>query len=222
MSYRVAEIFTSINGEGQFVGKMAVFVRLAYCNLACSYCDTRWANGPDAPFKEMEGEEIRAYIRQSGASHVTLTGGEPLLGPGVGDLLRYLSEDPSLSIEVETNGSIGLGPFKDLGRENIFFTMDYKLPDSAMEKEMDLGNLALLGPRDVLKFVISSKRDMDRAYDLIRTHDLDKRTQVYFSPSYREIEAREMVDFIIEKKLASVRVQIQIHKYIWDPDQRGV
>lgn len=222
MKYRVAEIFTSINGEGAYAGKMAVFIRLVYCNLACSYCDTSWANGSESDFTEMTREEILENIRQSGARHVTLTGGEPLLNPNAIQLLDFLSKEKDLFIEVETNGSINLQKAKDLARKNITFTMDYKLPDSAMESYMDKANLKILGSSDVLKFVVSSKRDLERALDLIKSYGLDQSTKVYFSPSYRDIDAKDIVDFILKNRLDKVRLQLQLHKYIWDPDQRGV
>ena len=125
MEYKVVEKFVSINGEGQCAGELAVFVRFQGCNLNCSYCDTSWANEKDAPYQVMTEEEICTWIQQQNVTNVTLTGGEPLLQPGIDVLLKCLSRE-NLRIEIETNGSVGLDGFVGIG-ENIRFTMDYKL-----------------------------------------------------------------------------------------------
>ena len=101
--YRVAELFSSINGEGTRAGQLAVFVRFQGCNLACAFCDTKWANEADAPCREMTAEEIVQEIRRTGIVNVTLTGGEPLLQTGIGELLERLGREPDLRVEIETN-----------------------------------------------------------------------------------------------------------------------
>ena len=132
MSFKVIEIFESINGEGMRAGELAVFVRMKGCNLSCNYCDTMWANKPDCEFAEMTAEQIVDRVKKSGIKNVTLTGGEPLLQKDADKLLEEFSSEKDIRVEIETNGSIDLKPF--LKFENVSFTMDYKLPESDMEK----------------------------------------------------------------------------------------
>ncbi|MBQ8687840.1 MAG: putative 7-carboxy-7-deazaguanine synthase QueE [Ruminococcus sp.] len=221
-TYRVAEWFVSINGEGTRAGELAVFVRLCGCNLRCSYCDTLWAGDMDAPHTEMTAGEIRSLILETGVRNVTLTGGEPLLHPHVKELLAVLLQDGAFSVEIETNGSVLLGDFTETNYRAIF-TLDYKLPGSGMEEHMYLAeNLAFLKPQDCIKFVAGSQEDLHRAAELIRMHDLCSRCHVYFSPVFGKIEPADMVEFMKQENLNGVRLQLQLHKFIWDPDKRGV
>ena len=142
MSFKVVEIFESINGEGMRAGELAVFVRMKGCNLSCNYCDTMWANKPDCEFAEMTAEQIVDRVKKSGIKNVTLTGGEPLLQKDADKLLEAFSSEKDIRVEIETNGSIDLKPF--LKFENVSFTMDYKLPESDMEKYMNTDNFKTL------------------------------------------------------------------------------
>jgi len=150
-TYQVVEKFVSINGEGRRAGELAAFVRFKGCNLQCSYCDTSWANEPGCESERLTKEEILSWIREAGVKNVTLTGGEPLLRKGMEELIEAILEDPSQRVEIETNGSVDLKPYHTL-KKRPSFTMDYKTPDSGMEKEMLLSNLELLGSEDTLKF----------------------------------------------------------------------
>ena len=143
VTYRVAEQFVSINGEGTRAGELAVFVRLCGCNLQCSYCDTQWANQPDVSYQLQTTEEIIQAILETGVRNVTLTGGEPLLTPNVAELIAAITAQPTLSLEIETNGSVPLQSFAAIQPRPIF-TMDYKLPSSGMEHKMCLENMQLL------------------------------------------------------------------------------
>ena len=145
-TYRVAEQFVSINGEGTRAGELAVFVRLCGCNLQCSYCDTQWANQPDVSYQLQTTEEIVQAILETGVRNVTLTGGEPLLTPNVTGLIAAITAQPTLSLEIETNGSVPLQSFAAIQPRPIF-TMDYKLPSSGMEHKMCLENMQLLYER---------------------------------------------------------------------------
>lgn len=220
-TYRVAEQFVSINGEGTRAGELAVFVRLCGCNLQCSYCDTQWANQPDVSYKLQTTEEIVQAILETGVRNVTLTGGEPLLTPNVVELIAAITAQPTLSLEIETNGSVPLQSFAAIQPRPIF-TMDYKLPSSGMEHKMCLENMQLLQPQDTVKLVSGSLEDLERGAALIQQYDLTHRCHVYFSPVFGSIEPQEMVQFLIERKLNGVRLQLQLHKYIWDPQERGV
>ncbi len=221
ITYPVAETFVSINGEGVRAGQLSVFVRFTGCNLHCSFCDTMWANAPDAPHTSMTAAEICDAVCKTGVRNVTLTGGEPLLRKGMGALLRRLSKQPELRIEIETNGSVDLTPFAGLSPA-ITFTMDYKLPGSGMEAEMCTNNLRLLSPDDTVKFVAGSREDLLRALEIIRQYDLTHRCHVYLSPVFGRIEPAEMVAFMQEHVLNDVTLQLQMHKIIWDPNMRGV
>lgn len=219
--FKVAEIFTSINGEGTKAGQTAVFVRFTGCNLNCSYCDTKWANEPDAEYTLMTDKEILNRIKETGIKNVTLTGGEPLLRDGIHELLEEVAKDGFLQAEIETNGSIDLKPFCDI-ENRPSFTMDYKLPSSGMEKHMYLENFDILEKKDTVKFVSGSSKDLKKALEIIRKYDLSKRCHVYISPVFGSIEPAEIVDFMVENKLNDINLQLQLHKFIWDPNMRGV
>lgn len=218
---RVAEKFISINGEGVRAGELAVFVRFQGCNLACHYCDTKWALAKDCPCEEMSPEQIYAYIKSTGIKNVTLTGGEPLLHKDMDRLLAILLADEDLRVEIETNGAVDLLKFCACPGRPVF-TMDYKLPSSGFERPMVLDNFELLSKDDTVKFVSGSTEDLERAYEIIREYDLLRKCHVYFSPVFGDIEPAEIVSFMMDHKLNEARLQIQMHKVIWDPDRRGV
>lgn len=217
--FPVVEKFVSINGEGRCAGELAAFIRLRGCNLSCSYCDTRWANTEDAPVCQMTTAEICAYVAGAGTSNVTLTGGEPMGKAGMDELIAALYETAGVRVEVETNGSIDLTPF---WRLPCSFTVDYKLPDSGMEQAMCSANFEGIRQEDTVKFVAGSQRDLCRAKEIIEKYRLAGRTAVYLSPVFGRIEPKEMVEFMIENQMYDVRLQIQMHKVIWDPEKRGV
>lgn len=220
MSFKVVEIFESINGEGMRAGELAVFVRMKGCNLSCNYCDTMWANETDCEFEEMTADQIVERVNKSGIKNVTLTGGEPLLQKDADKLLKLFSDEKDIRVEIETNGSVNLSPF--LKYENTSFTMDYKLPESDMEKYMDLENFKILRKKDTLKFVASSVNDLKKAKDIIEKYDLIGRVNIIFSPVFGKIELTDIVDFLKDNKLNDVRMQLQMHKFIWVPEERGV
>lgn len=221
MIYKVVETFISINGEGQHAGELALFIRFAGCNLNCNYCDTRWANQPDVVYQEMTETEIKALVTDSGVRNVTLTGGEPLLQPGMYQLLETIGSLPDIRIEIETNGSVDIGPYMTLIRRPAF-TLDYKLPGSGMEAGMNTENYRYLTQEDTVKFVISDKADLTRAREIIEQYQLEGRCGIYYSPVFGRIRPAEIVDDMIEHRLNGVHMQLQMHKFIWDPEQRGV
>ncbi len=220
-NFKVVEIFESINGEGRRVGQLAIFIRLQKCNLNCSYCDTRWANGDDAPYTLMSEDEIYDRILKSGIKNITLTGGEPLLHKDVEILLEKIGENPNLSLEIETNGSIELEKFSKLKNPPLF-TMDYKLPSSKMENKMCLDNFKYLTLKDTVKFVVGTIEDLKKAKEIIERYSLIGKCAVYFSPVFNSIDPVEIVEFMKENRLNGVNLQLQIHKFIWDPESKGV
>lgn len=221
MKYRLAERFVSINGEGTRAGMLAVFLRFPGCNLACSYCDTAWVNEPQCPVEELHLQEMISYVLNTKVKNVTITGGEPLLQPGMDKLLATLSLDAGLQVEVETNGSVCLEPFQSIA-PNVSFTMDYKLPASGMEAMMHHPNLTLLRETDALKFVCGSVEDLQRAKELLETGEISDGVPIFFSPVFGNLEGAEIVAFMKEHDLGRVRLQLQLHKFLWPPEMRGV
>jgi 7-carboxy-7-deazaguanine synthase len=220
---QVVEKFISINGEGTRAGELAVFIRFKGCNLRCSYCDTMWANEVDCAYVEESPQEILAYIQESGVKNVTLTGGEPLLQKEMGDLLELLLEEVSkgkIRVEIETNGAVLLVPF--CVQRRPVFTMDYKLPSSGCEASMKKENFAVLQPEDSVKFVCGSREDLERAGEIIKEYDLLSKCHVYFSPVFGKIEPVDIVNYMTRNRINDARIQIQMHKVIWDPEERGV
>lgn len=220
---KVVEIFKSIEGEGKRAGLPAVFIRLYGCNLNCSYCDTQYSC-VGQKYKEMSIQEILEEVRIFKIPHITITGGEPLIHERIGDLLKALLTT-GYCINVETNGSTSIPTFADIGfhyGSSLFFTVDYKCPSSGMEKFMCLDNYkdGILRECDVMKFVVGCSEDLEVAKHILDTfHPM---CVVYFSPVFGKIEPREIVDFLLKNELNSCRVQVQLHKIIWDPEKRGV
>lgn len=217
---KVVEKFVSINGEGILAGELAVFIRFKGCNLRCSYCDTTWANESECKYDELSPEKIYSYIQSTNIRNVTLTGGEPLVQKQMSELLHFLSHDESIRVEIETNGAIDLSLFARFNR--IIFTMDYKLPSSLCEDNMMLSNFDILKKNDTVKFVIGSCDDLERAKNIITQFDLINKCYIYFSPVFGSIEPVEIVNYMIKHNLNGVRMQIQMHKVIWDQKKRGV
>ena len=207
---KVNEIFVSIEGEGKRAGELATFIRLTGCNLRCSYCDTAYA------FEEGTEMSVPDILKQvpEGIPNVTLTGGEPLCQEPhelLGALRHHM-------VNIETNGSVDLAPYRKYS--NVFFTVDYKCPTSGMESRMLEQNFLHLRPGDVLKFVVGSTGDLETAFDFCREYRPD--CQIYISPVFGKIEPAEIVDFMKEKNTVHWRLQLQLHKFIWNPEQRGV
>lgn len=218
--FKVAEKFVSINGEGPRAGELAVFLRFCGCNLNCGYCDTRWANTADVKYELASAEELVAYVKSTGVKNVTLTGGEPLLQADIAYLIELLSASGA-EVEIETNGSVPLKNIVSLS-PRLTVTADYKLPSSGMENHMLTENFSYLTLGDAVKFVVGDKYDLLRAEEIINGYGLKEKCRVYFSPVFGKIKPEEIAEFMKERKLNSVRLQLQLHKIIWEPDRRGV
>ena len=218
--YPVAELFASINGESVRAGEPAVFVRFRGCNLACSYCDTKWANRPDCPVRMMTAEEIADYADRAGIADVTLTGGEPLLQKELDVLISRLTASGH-RVELETNGSVSVEALSRLDPRPVF-TLDYKLPGSGMESAMLTENYRFLAKEDSVKFVSGSREDLERAAEIIERYRLTEKCSVFISPVFGKIDPADIVAFLLERRMNGVRLQLQLHKFIWDPEKRGV
>lgn len=223
----VTEIFESIEGEGKRAGVPCTFIRLAGCNLSCAYCDTTFS------CKQDDGKEITVGVivktcKAYGHRRVTITGGEPLIQ----DLRLLLSEllESGFKINIETNGSEDIGKLRrDIvlsdKAADIFFTVDYKLPSSGMEHQMLIQNFAdnsALSDIDVLKFVVGDVNDLIAVRNLITS--MKPKCCVYLSPVFEKIDPQILVEEVkrYEYRGVDIRVQLQLHKYIWSPNARGV
>ena len=216
---KVIEIFSSIEGEGKRAGMPCTFIRLAGCNLRCTYCDTKYSYD-ETTAQEMTPKEIINQVKELGIPMVTVTGGEPLIHKDVELLLELLGKEGFL-INVETNGSVNIrGKVNRLKYPSAFFTIDYKSPSSGMNDKMFLENIKAARHCDVLKFVVGTQEDLDKALEIIETHN--PIAQIYFSPVWGQIEMAEIVDFMKAHKLYNCHIQVQLHKIIWDPEKRGV
>ena len=218
--FKVAEKFVSINGEGPRAGELAVFLRFCGCNLDCCYCDTRWANTADVKYELVSAEELVEYVKSTGVKNVTLTGGEPLLQADIAHLIKLLGE-AGAEVEIETNGSVPLKNIVSLAPRPAV-TADYKLPSSGMEKYMLTENFSYLTLQDAVKFVVGDMCDLARAEEIINGYGLKEKCRIYFSPVFGKIKPVEITEFMKERKLNGVRLQLQLHKIIWEPDMRGV
>ncbi len=219
----VIEQFISLDGEGPTAGELAYFVRFQQCNLRCSWCDTVYSWDDSVPVQWKSAQQIYDEIAASGIYNVTLTGGEPLIQEDIIPLLQLLAANDQLTVHIETNGSVNIAAFRQAcPAENIIYILDYKLPDSGMEEQMDLQNLQLVQQNDVYKFVIASQADLQRAVELVQQYHLSRRCQVFFSPVRELIDPLLLVDAMKEHRLNNVKLQIQLHKILWPKEMRGV
>ncbi len=210
---KVCEIFASIQGESTFAGIPCTFIRMTGCNLRCSYCDTVYA------YEEGTGltdEEIVGKIEAIGLKTVEITGGEPLLQGEVFPLVKNLL-DRGYRVLIETNGSQDIRGID----ERAVIILDIKTPGSGMAERMRLSNLALLKPEDEVKFVITDRKDYEWSRAIVREHHRAGRYKVLFSPAFGMLDPRDLSRWILEDRL-DVRLNVQLHKYIYGPETRGV
>ena len=210
---KVVEIFKSIDGEGIRVGYPVTFIRLAGCNLRCNYCDTKYSY-ENEKFTEMTPQEIYNRVYKLGGRRITLTGGEPLIHKDV-EVLVDLLIDKGYEVNIETNGSVDITLFLD---KHTIITMDYKCASSDMEDKMLLDNISKLRKQDVLKFVVSDDNDLDAVQRIYQ----NTKATVYISPVFGRIEPKQIVEYMLEHNMENCRVQVQLHKIIWNPEERGV
>ena len=228
MNFNIVEVFDSIEGEGKRSGAPATFVRLAGCNLRCTYCDTPYAL--EAIPGEYETRSLDALMKtlESRPFHrITLTGGEPLSAPGVAELIYQMLRHGN-EVNIETNGSIDISFLLDYMKamhyspgKKLFFTMDYKLPSSGVCSHMLLPNYAKLQPWDVLKFVVGSDEDVAHMVAFLQT--LTASPQIYIGAVHGQYDLQKLVATILETpELKDAKLQLQMHKVIWDAEERGV
>ncbi len=215
MTLRVNEIFYSIQGESTYAGRPCVFVRLTGCNLRCSYCDTQYAYDEGGI---LEINHIFEQIAPIGCRLVEITGGEPLIQEKTPVLIQSLLED-GYEVLLETNGSLDISRVDD----RCVKIVDIKCPSSGMSEQMDMENLNRLSTNDEIKFVMGTREDYEYAREIIRhmkSHFL-KINAVNFSPVFGQLAPETLAEWILADHLPC-RLHLQIQKYIWGPDARGV
>jgi 7-carboxy-7-deazaguanine synthase len=203
---RINEIFHSLQGEADSVGFRTVFVRLTGCPLRCRYCDTEYA------FHAGDWHDIDSIVesvRKFDAAHVCVTGGEPLAQPNCLVLLEKLC-DAGFKVSLETSGAMSIARVDP----RVARVVDVKTPGSGEALRNLAENFPLLTPHDQVKFVICSREDYDWSKAYLHEHALNERCQVLFSPSYAEVPAATLADWILADRLP-VRFQLQLHKILW-------
>lgn len=211
---KINEIFYSIQGESTFAGKPCVFIRLTYCNLRCTYCDTEYSfyEGYDRSVDELL-EEIKQYD----CKLVEVTGGEPLVQKEVLPLMTRLC-DEGYTVLLETGGSLPIEPVD----RRVKIIMDLKTPSSGMLKKNYLQNIGFLKNGDEVKFVIGSREDYEWSKNIVSEYELDSNYVVLFSVVFDKLAPVQLAEWMLKDKLNNVRFQLQMHKFIWEPDKKGV
>ena len=210
---RITEIFHSIQGESSYVGQPCVFVRLTGCPLRCTWCDTDYAFYGG---QERSIDDVLAQVLDYGCPLVEVTGGEPLVQP---DCLPFITRlcDAGYRVLLETSGTVDIEPVDP--RAHVI--LDVKCPGSGMTDRMHWPNLSRLAAKDEAKFVLADRADYDWAREILAQYGVTIRCPVLFSPVFGSLAVHKLADWILADKLP-VRLQIQLHKYIWSPDLRGV
>ncbi|WP_228482001.1 7-carboxy-7-deazaguanine synthase QueE [Lysobacter sp. H21R4] len=206
---RLTEIFLSLQGESRSIGWPTVFVRLTGCPLRCQYCDTAYAFHGG---QWWESDAILAEVARHGVRHVCVTGGEPLAQKRCIGLLKRLC-DAGYEVSLETSGSIDIGPVDT----RVSRVLDLKTPGSAEVARNLWSNIGELTANDQVKFVICSREDYDWARGVVEEHGLTAICDVMFSPSFNQVSARDLADWIVADRLP-VRFQLQLHKILWDDE----
>jgi 7-carboxy-7-deazaguanine synthase len=210
----VNEIFHSIQGESTHAGRPCVFVRLTACDLRCSWCDTPYAFYEG---RKMSLDDVMAAVDAYGCSLVELTGGEPLLQKDVYPLMERLLASGK-TVLVETGGHLSVANVPPA----VHKIVDVKCPGSGEAHRMDWSNLECLTVIDEVKFVVCDRTDYEYARDVVSQHELDRKVgAVLFSPVHGVLDPRTLSEWVLADRLP-VRVQLQVHKYIWDAQTRGV
>jgi 7-carboxy-7-deazaguanine synthase len=210
---KVNEIYYSIQGESTKAGLPCVFVRLTYCNLRCTYCDTEYAFYEG---KDLSIDEILSEVKKYDCNLVEITGGEPLVQEESLDLMKRLC-DEGFEVLLETGGSLSI---KNID-ERVKIIMDLKCPSSKMMKKNLYENINYIKKIDEIKFIIGTREDYEWTKEVIDKYDLTNKCEILFSIVFGELEPITLVNWVLEDKL-KVRFQLQIHKFIWSPETKGV
>ncbi|MCL5030235.1 MAG: 7-carboxy-7-deazaguanine synthase QueE [Bacteroidetes bacterium] len=210
---KVNEIYFSVQGESTKAGLPCVFIRLTYCNLRCTYCDTEYAFYEG---KDLTVDQILSEVNKYGCKLVEVTGGEPLFQKECIDLMKRLCEE-GFEVLLETGGSLSI---KEVD-EKVKIIMDLKCPSSGMLKKNLFENINYLKSKDEVKFVIGTKEDYEWTKKILQKYNLTSKCEVLFSVVFGKLEPVTLVEWILADKL-DVRFQLQMHKFIWEPNAKGV
>jgi 7-carboxy-7-deazaguanine synthase len=210
---KLYEIYTSIQGETHYAGLPCTLVRFAACDLRCTYCDTEYAFTGG---QEVSVDAIVADVEARGVPLVLLTGGEPLLQKTLPELCAALLAR-KLEVMIETGGHRDTSQLP----AGVVVILDVKTPGSGESDKMLWANLERLGARDAVKFVVTDQRDYEWAREIIREKRLDARCHVLVSPAFGKVAPKDLVAWMLRDRLPA-RLNLQIHKYVWPPDERGV
>lgn len=222
----ISEIFKSIDGESKRAGELAIFIRSVGCNLRCSYCDSKYTWEIDSTAEEMSVQTILKKCNKLNCKNITFTGGEPLIQKDADELIDKLSQ-LNYNVGIETDGAVDFTT-RDWfinNDKNVWLCVDYKCPSSDMNSKMiGLDKFAQLRDRDVVKFVVGSNEDLECALQVIQhLRSKDCRCYFYLSPVFGKIKPVKIVQFMMKHNLQNkIRFQLQLHKFVWDPQQRGV
>lgn len=209
----IHEVFASIQGESTHAGRPCTFIRTTGCNLRCTYCDTRHAFVQGQPWSL---DAILTEVARLGLPVVEVTGGEPLLQCHTRELLRRLCDAGYVTL-CETSGSIRI----DNVDPRVHKILDIKTPSSGEVEANLIENMAHLSPRDEAKFVVGDETDYLWAREFMATYRLHEKCQVLFGVVWESVALEKLARWIVRDKLQA-RMQVQMHKYIWDPQARGV
>ncbi len=219
----MVEIFETIEGEGTRAGFPTIFVRVFGCNLRCSWCDTTYSYAPSQAESVLTISEIIHEVNRYRANYICLTGGEPLLyGDKSIALIEALADLQRIAdLHIETNGAIDLQPFIDgISSPKVRYIMDVKLPGSKEMDKMCLTNMELLRVQDEVKFVIGSEQDFWTAMEILKTYPTV--ALPLFSPVWETMPPHRLVELMLQNGTSHIKLNMQLHKIIWDPAQRGV
>lgn len=218
MDLEICERFTSISGEAPFAGHPVYFIRFSGCNMSCTYCDTKYHS---ETVEKLSESDLIAIIQKEAIEYPYLkfmfTGGEPLLSNRSEAVLRIVNKLKKISFIVETNGSMHVNDFPD----NLVYVFDRKTPSSGYSNLFDYSNVPLMRKTDCIKFVVSSEDMNWSKNEILKIKEINPNPVVYISPQWGNIKFDELSDFIIKEKVPA-SLSLQIHKIIWDPEQRGV
>ena len=220
----ITEIFLSIQGEAYYQGYPCIFIRLYGCNLSCSWCDTRYScEKNDYTIKTIN--EIYSFIQSNYPQHriIEITGGEPLYQKNSIDLINFLI-DKGYKVLLETNGSLDISQIP----QQVHIIMDIKTPDSGMSEFNLIENIKYLKKEDEIKFVIDSRNDFDWVLSFIKENKLDKKfsslyhSNLLVSSTLKNVSLSTLSSWLYNEKDVLLKLNVQIHKFIWDPNKRGV
>jgi 7-carboxy-7-deazaguanine synthase len=213
LSLQINEIFYSVQGESSLAGWPTVFVRTMGCNIRCNYCDTKYSYYEG---RRQSFDEILGQIKTHGVKHVCITGGEPMAQPKILPFMKLLC-DQGFVVSLETNGYFETSQVDP----RVIKVVDVKTPGSGEGTSFNFKNIDALLPQDQVKFVICNDDDYTWAKNLIKQYRLNEKCTTFMSPEFDSMTPKKLAEKILSDSLPT-RLQLQLHKYIWSPHQRGV